>query len=72
MVVFGDVSEAKLEWEGERGASCNHMQKIASIFSYVIASFSLQKAYLKQFLFRVKIKNGKIYWGVWDCVGLGT
>lgn len=55
MVVFRDVSEAKMEWEKERGASASHMEKMAS---YVITSFPLQKADLKIFL-RFKIKNSK-------------
>lgn len=38
---------------------------------YVITSFSLQKAHLKIFLFRVKARSSKITWGGWGCMGLG-
>lgn len=54
MVVFRAVSEAKMGWEGGRGASGNHMQKVALVSSSVITGFSLQKADLKIFLFRGK------------------
>lgn len=68
MVVFKDVSVAKMGWEEESGATGTHVQKMATISSQLITSFSLQKADLKIFLFMVKMKKSQITWGGWGCV----